>query len=102
MRLIDADALIERLKYSFRPDERVSIETVTGCFLDETGCAPTIDTEPVKHGHWKCVGSDFGWHYECSECGCTDRYPFDGRHNYCPNCGAKMGLLKNKRGCAII
>ena len=53
MRLIDADALIERLKYSFRSNERVSMETVTGCFLDETGCAPTIDAVPVVRC-WEC------------------------------------------------
>lgn len=47
MRLIDADKLIERLKRSFYLDERVNIETVTECFLDEKGCAPTVDAVEV-------------------------------------------------------
>lgn len=49
MRPVDADALVTRLKHTFRPDEMVSIETVTGCFLDETGCAPTLDVVSVAH-----------------------------------------------------
>lgn len=47
MRLIDADALIEKIKYSFYPDERVCIDTITGCFLDEAG-SPTVDAVPAK------------------------------------------------------
>ena len=89
-RLIDADKLIERLNHSFYPEERVSIETVTECFLDEMGCAPTIDAEPIRHGEWISVGKGFNWHYECSRCGYVDGYPFDDRHKHCPNCGAKM------------
>lgn len=26
------------------------------------------------------------WKYRCDQCGC----PQDYKHNYCPNCGAKM------------
>lgn len=81
MRLIDADALIERLKYSFHSNERVSIETVTGCFLDETGCAPTVDAVEVvrcencqfwdnehisSEGLAKCVTGESGIRYRRS------------------------------------
>lgn len=84
MRLIDADVLIERLKYSFNSNERVSMETVIGCFLDETGCAPTIDVEPVVHGHW--IEGTCGAYKICSVCDQISDFDFD----YCPNCGAKM------------
>lgn len=42
MRLIDADALIERIKYSSYDYERVRIDTVTGCLLTDS-VSPTID-----------------------------------------------------------
>lgn len=80
MRLIDADALVERIKYSFHPYERVSIETITGCFLDETGCSPTIDATPVVYGHW--TDDD-----NCSMCGF---HITQKTRHYCPSCGAKM------------
>ena len=57
MRLIDADALIERIQYSFHNHERVRIDTVTGTFLSEY-CSPTIDAVPIvrckdcKFGDW--------------------------------------------------
>ena len=42
MRLIDADALIERIEYSSHDYERVRIDTVTGCLLTDS-VSPTID-----------------------------------------------------------
>ena len=50
----------------------------------------SIDTEPVKHGHWinhLCEdGATDG--IFCSQCDYEiDR---DSRPNYCPNCGSKM------------
>lgn len=42
MRLIDADALIERIKYSSHEYEKVRIDTVTGCLLTDS-VSPTID-----------------------------------------------------------
>lgn len=47
MRLIDADALIERIKYSSHEYERVRIDTITGCLLTDS-VSPTID--PVHFG----------------------------------------------------
>ena len=52
--------------------------------------APTVDAEPVRRGKWIEVGSGFNYHFECSKCGWKDGYPFNDRHKYCPNCGAKM------------
>ena len=49
------------------------------------------DDAPVRHGRWR-TNVLYGYEYTfvCSECGYVDVYPFDGRHRYCPNCGAKM------------
>ena len=52
---------------------------------------PTADVQEVRHGRW--ISNDLGgykWAYYCSECGWVDGYPFNDRHKYCPNCGAKM------------
>lgn len=52
---------------------------------------PAADVQEVKHGRW--ISNDLGgykWAYYCSECGWVDGYPFNDRHKYCPNCGAKM------------
>lgn len=55
MRLIDADALIERIKYSSHEYERVRINTVTQCLLTDF-VSPTID--PI-HAAGSCY---------CKEC----------------------------------
>ena len=51
--------------------------------------APTIDAEPVRHGHW--VGKPIAGYatVRCSVCGDVFREN-TGRWNYCPNCRAKM------------
>ena len=52
---------------------------------------PTADVQKVRHGRW--ISNELGGYklaYYCSECGWVDGYPFNDRHKYCPNCGAKM------------
>ena len=73
MRLIDAD------EYAFPGD-----------LINE----PTIDAEPVRHGHWierkehiyLPNGCKEWINFYCSECEAPNNSPTD----YCPNCGAKM------------
>ena len=49
------------------------------------------DVVPVRHGHWISKNPrSYEWIFVCSNCGYVDGYPFNDRHNYCPNCGAKM------------
>lgn len=48
------------------------------------------DVAPVVHGRWIADGDGYHWTYNCSICAWKDGYPLNERHNYCPNCGAKM------------
>ena len=59
MRLIDADTLIERIKYSSHEYERVRIDTVTGCFLTDF-VSPTIDPVHAAGGCYckECLYSE--------------------------------------------
>ena len=55
--------------------------------------APTIEADSVKHGRWEeVVDNDEFWGElfcpKCSVCGSVRMM----KHNYCPNCGAKMDL----------
>ena len=69
---------------------------------------PAADVEPVRHGMWIPIRESemTGWNpefagrdpiggYKCSECGkfavfdCNDEYVLS---DFCPQCGAKMGL----------
>ena len=74
--------------------------------IDAIDEQPTIEAEPVRHGHWvNAVGENVPFDENikgdpycpcgsvwCSECGAwltaSDEYFATGR--YCPNCGAKM------------
>lgn len=83
MRLIDADALFENLKendyFKARTVATISAKAVIHF-------APTIDAEPVRHGHW-VICSD-GYYPYCSKC--KQEPSGKSMTNYCPNCGAKM------------
>ena len=92
-RLIDADALTERLNEYANDDWNVSLggvftDAVDTC-LDFVENAPTIEAVPVVHGKWishkRMARSPLVMNYACSVCG------KDGNQtNFCPNCGAKM------------
>lgn len=51
---------------------------------------PLPDAVEVKHGRWISQGSGYNFVYTCSACGYIDGYPFNDRHKFCPQCGAKM------------
>ena len=48
-----------------------------------------IEAEPVVHGEWvfDALTAQHGTPYRCSIC----KEEHDDTHNFCPNCGAKMG-----------
>ena len=81
MRLIDADALIERTQH--------------GAFLRRRDVdeSPTVDAEPVRHGKW--IEDDiFPGVFRCNRCRAGAPITFEHRRNeltnYCPQCGARM------------
>lgn len=88
MRLIDADAMIERIQYSFHNHERVRIDTVTETFLS-ADCSPTIEARPVVRGEWVLNKDGSG---TCNQCGRTQKsvWDHDGWQNFCGHCGAEM------------
>ena len=49
---------------------------------------PAADVRPVVRGKWTLFGRRgiYGVMYECSAC----HAKYDGRTNFCPNCGAQM------------
>ena len=99
-RLIDADALIERLKPYIDKygAKEFPYYMVQDAFIYEVEQEPTMDAVPVRHGKWIKVDKDnmfFAPHIlKCSLCGnILDRHGVNagrGDANYCPNCGARM------------
>lgn len=73
MRLIDADALVERYGEPCHS------------FIDVIEAMPTIEAEPVRHGRWEFLIDG----YYCSECDCKLR-KIKRKPKYCEHCGAKM------------
>ncbi len=85
MRLIDAEKLEK-----YKVDCCVSLtEWMEGwndaidIIMSET---PTVDAEPVRHGHWESLYWAFDF-YRCSKCGFEQRLE---EFPYCPKCGTKM------------
>lgn len=86
--------LIEVDKLKFR--EGLNVEGTLFVTLEDISKAPTVDAEPVRHGHWRACKEIFDSYgeceetdaFSCSECGKTVK-PFL-KSEYCPRCGAKM------------
>lgn len=101
MRLIDADALMEQVN---RKKSEVAKARYTDGFNDAIlrvrsmiHSAPTVETEPIRHG--RCKKSEnceefWGFYYECKECGCImmvfDKDFNDLEPRCCPNCKVNM------------
>ena len=84
MKLIDADALLEKMKRTNRYfDVKFDIEEMQ-----------TIDQESLRpHGRWIEGGYVCGENeYECSVCHETEWRTSASRMKYCMFCGAKMDL----------
>ncbi len=113
MRLIDTD----KLKFPNIAIFQMKLHGVTVPMvrlLDLKELMPTVDVAHVVHGQWLSLNSDNGefvpvpWdemNEGCPEGSCfcsvctdwltgSDEYPAKGI--YCPNCGAKMDLNKQK------
>ena len=83
-RLIDADRLLTdrmKSKYYRLPNGDLAIPLI------DIEHAPTVDAEPVRHGHWVRTDKTDKFTWECSECG----YGLtDCKLSYCYDCGCKM------------
>lgn len=65
----------------------------TNAFLDSIDNQPTADVAEVVHGEWVDNGVPESILDGCSSCGFPcGAYTF----NFCPHCGAKMDLEKEK------
>lgn len=102
MRLVDADALIKKL----RQNKKTVKSGIGGMYtagmlagIDFAGVtvtqAPTV--EERKHGHWIETNEYYTgayeslYYYKCSVCGALILEDVDfGVGNYCQQCGAKM------------
>ena len=100
MRLIDADALMDRTRYK---KSGVSDKNFTEGFNDAVGrfrsmlhSAPTIEAEPVRHGRWKYVSAPVtrsslvSGYLTCSECGAVFVRHVGERWKGCPSCLTRM------------
>lgn len=93
MRLIDADALIERLKPYIDKygAEEFPYNMVHDAFIYEVEKEPTVDAEPVRHGKWMPLPYDSGGYWKCSSCETpTEASGANLLYKYCPFCGARM------------
>ena len=73
--------------YYNTPDINLSCEKFEEAILK----IQVADVAPVVHGRWISKNPHgYEWTFVCSNCDYVDGYPFNDRHNYCPNCGAKM------------
>lgn len=84
MNLIDKATLLNKIATEVHYDTEAPLEAY-GKLMSLINNAPTVDAEPVRHGHWVAEISDEE-EYKCSECGDKEYYTC----NYCPNCGARM------------
>ena len=88
MRLIDADAIVSKLKNKMINPQTAFINTVLLGLIDE---APTVDAVEVVRGRWK-------YYHKQNKAVCTNcSFERDldanfGRAISCPNCGAKMDV----------
>lgn len=88
MRLIDADALgVGRCSRAVLPVDYCAGWNGLVSLIEQ---APTIDAVEVVHGY---NVKDYDSAFQCSVCGWEDWDTMTcdtEKHNFCPNCGAKM------------
>jgi NADH pyrophosphatase NudC (nudix superfamily) len=83
-RLIDADMLEPSEVYMNYGFTRI-------VYMDDIDEMPTVDAEPVRHGHWINHFDDLFPEDSSVECSVCHEYEgIMANDNYCPNCGAKM------------
>lgn len=89
MRLIDADALIDKwnkLLSKMIPTADGAHPVDFGIIITEISKQPTIESAPVVHGEW--IMKDKNGNGVCSNCNRQDK--IDSLATHCRYCGAKM------------
>ena len=89
MRLIDADDLKDWAEIvQLTDDGGIDIND----FEEKLKSMPTVDAEPVRHGHWICSDNLYETAI-CSVCGSDSYITYNFAQiecDYCTKCGAKM------------
>lgn len=102
--------LITRQLFEVNDLEDWTPQDLTKAEIADINNAPTIDAEPVRHGHWIKMSDADGHYYACSECGeeLYREWSFDrefdtfpkkksiDKTQFCPNCGAKMDEVNDE------
>lgn len=104
MRLIDADAMNEKLFYKQLGGKDTLI--TAECAFNMINEQPTVEAKPVVHGEWdktfRYMRENINTGklepvYSCDCPICTYHTGNQGvRFNFCPNCGADMRGVKNE------
>ena len=84
MRLIDADALVWKIKTE---------KGGTPAMLVAVNSIPTVDAVLVRRGHWINQSGKHAFArfvMKCSECGAVGAMQATRIYPYCPMCGARM------------
>lgn len=108
MKLKDADELIAILDEELQKDSSLPKALLVGFAKQILNDAPTVEAEPVRHGHWKvCTEEVDGSYFTGCRCSNCNYWKAMGIWHYCPNCGAKMDEweweepeINPCRGCA--
>ena len=94
VRLIDANAAADKImrETENRADDlnMIGIALMIGItkMLRDENDFPTIEAEPVRHGHWIECTSRGSYSIYCSYCGSHKETICQSE--YCPTCGARM------------
>lgn len=93
---IEREALVRQIicnmaEFVGAPDEVQRHDEYCNYAINIIEDAPAVNVAPVRHGRW-LTHSDRPDSLICSVCECGfDMWKHD-KHNFCPNCGAKMDL----------
>ena len=87
-RLIDAENAYKVLSEHYHHKTPVQHEALK----EALSRVPTVDAEPVRHGHWINHYDDLFPEDSTIECSLCHEHYYElvTYENYCPNCGAKM------------
>lgn len=106
--LIDRQELLKHKGNCYDEEGHLLYAVGTGTIL----LMPTVDAEPVRHGHWETVFMSEATGYDptlanyidpvfchrcsvCKEDARLDEFGEEMISKYCPNCGAKMDEVED-------